>query len=39
VFRRHRRDDLPQTTFVLADPFVGHADYGIDLGESEREAL
>jgi len=31
--------DEPQTTFVLADPFVGHADYSIDLGESEREAL
>ena len=31
--------DEPQTTFVLADPFVGHADYGIDLGESERAAL
>ena len=31
--------DEPQTTFVLADPFVGHAGYGIDLGESEREAL
>ena len=31
--------DEPQTTFVLADPFVGHLDYGIDLGESEREAL
>ena len=29
----------PQTTFVLADPFVSHAEYGIDLGESEREAL
>jgi flagellar assembly factor FliW len=31
--------DEPQTTFVLADPFVGHAEYGIDLGESERDAL
>lgn len=31
--------DEPQTTFVLADPFVGHPGYGIDLGESEREAL
>ncbi len=29
----------PQTTFVLADPFVGHPGYGIDLGESERNAL
>ena len=29
----------PHTTFVLADPFVSHADYGIDLGELEREAL
>lgn len=29
----------PHTTFVLADPFVGHTDYGIDLGDSEREAL
>lgn len=31
--------DEPQTTFVLADPFVGHTDYGIDLGDSERDAL
>lgn len=31
--------DETQTTFVLADPFVGHPEYGIDLGESEREAL
>ena len=31
--------DEPQTTFVLADPFVDHPDYGVDLGESEREAL
>ena len=31
--------DEPHTTFVLADPFVVHAEYGIDLGESEREAL
>jgi flagellar assembly factor FliW len=31
--------DEPQTTFVLADPFVSHAEYGIDLGESERDAL
>jgi flagellar assembly factor FliW len=31
--------DEPQTTFLLADPFVGHPDYGIDLGESEREEL
>lgn len=29
----------PHTTFVLADPFVGRADYGIDLGDSERDAL
>ena len=29
----------PHTTFVLADPFVSHPQYGIDLGESEREAL
>ncbi len=29
----------PHTTFVLADPFVGHPEYGIDLGESERDAL
>jgi len=31
--------DEPQTTFVLADPFVGYPEYGIDLGESERDAL
>jgi len=31
--------DEPQTTFVLADPFVGHPGYGIDLGDSERDAL
>ena len=31
--------DGPQTTFVLADPFVGHPGYGIDLGDSERDAL
>lgn len=31
--------DEPQTTFVLADPFVGHPEYRIDLGESERDAL
>lgn len=31
--------DEPQTTFVLADPFVGHPEYAIDLGESERDAL
>ena len=29
----------PHTTFVLADPFISHAYYGIDLGELEREAL
>jgi flagellar assembly factor FliW len=29
----------PHTTFVLADPFVGHPDYAIDLGDAEREAL
>ncbi len=31
--------DEPQTTFVLADPFVGHPEYGIDLGDAERDAL
>ena len=31
--------DEPQTTFVLADPFVGHPEYAIDLGDAEREAL
>ena len=31
--------DEPQTTFVLADPFVGHPEYAIDLGDSERDAL
>lgn len=29
----------PHTTFLLADPFVGHPDYAIDLGDAEREAL
>jgi flagellar assembly factor FliW len=31
--------DEPLPMFVLADPFVGHPEYGIDLGDSEREAL
>lgn len=31
--------DEPQTTFVLADPFVGHPEYGVDLGDAERDAL
>lgn len=30
--------DVP-CTFVLADPFVINADYAIDLGDSERQAL
>ncbi len=29
----------PQTTFLLADPFVGHPEYEIDLGDSERDTL
>ena len=29
----------PQTTFVLADPFVSHPEYGIDLGDTERASL
>jgi flagellar assembly factor FliW len=29
----------PVVTFVLADPFVSHADYAIDLGDTERTML